>query len=236
MLHLTRRQFLRTTAAGAAALVLTPRIVLAQAKGPYTLPPLPYAYDALKKAIDEETMKIHHGRHHQAYVDNLNKAIEKAPDWKGKPIEEVLRNIDKIPKEIRQAVINNGGGHANHTLFWEVMGPQGGGQPKGKLADAIQSTFGSFEKFQDELSQSAMNRFGSGWAWLVVDGGKLRVYSTANQDSPLMQGHTPILGIDVWEHAYYLRYQNRRGDYVKAWWTVVNWDNVSQRFDKAMKG
>ena len=236
MLHLTRRQFLRTTAAGAAALVLTPRIVLAQAKGPYTLPPLPYAYDALKKAIDEETMKIHHGRHHQAYVDNLNKAIEKAPDWKGRPIEEVLRNIDKIPKEIRQAVINNGGGHANHTLFWEVMGPQGGGQPKGKLADAIQSTFGSFEKFQDELSQSAMNRFGSGWAWLVVDGGKLRVYSTANQDSPLMQGHTPILGIDVWEHAYYLRYQNRRGDYVKAWWTVVNWDNVSQRFDKAMKG
>jgi Fe-Mn family superoxide dismutase len=235
MLHLTRRRFLYTAGAGAAALFVTPRLVLAQAGGPYTLPKLPYAYDALEKAIDAKTMEIHYSKHHQAYVDNLNKAIEGAPEMKGKPIEEVLRNIDKVPEKVRQAVINNGGGHANHTLFWEIMGPTGG-EPKGKLADAIKSTFSSFDKFRDELSQAAATRFGSGWAWLVVDKGKLQVYSTANQDSPLMKGHTPILGLDVWEHAYYLRYQNRRPDYVKAWWMVVNWDNVGMRFEKAMKG
>ena len=236
MFHLTRRQFLQTAGASAAALLVTPSLVRAQAGGPYTLPKLPYPYDALKKAIDEETMKIHHDRHHQAYVDNLNQAIEGAPEMKGKPIEEVLRHIDKVPEKVRQAVINNGGGHANHTLFWEVMGPQGGGEPKGKLADAIKSTFGDFGKFVAEMSQAAITRFGSGWAWLVVDKGKLQVYSTANQDSPLMKGHTPILGLDVWEHAYYLRYKNLRGDYVKAWWTVVNWDNVSKRFEQALKG
>lgn len=235
MLQFTRRQFLLTASAGAATLLGTPRLVLAQDKGPYTLPKLPYGYDALEKAIDAKTMEIHYTKHHQAYVDNLNKAIEQAPEWKGKPIDEVLRNIEKVPEKVRQAVINNGGGHANHTLFWEVMSPSGG-EPKGKLADAIKSTFGGLDKLQAEMSTAAMTRFGSGWSWLVVSKGKLQVYSSANQDSPLMKGDTPILGLDVWEHAYYLRYQNRRADYVKAWWMVVNWDNVGMRFEKALKG
>jgi Fe-Mn family superoxide dismutase len=228
---LTRRELLRAAGAGAAALALSPLTALAQ--GGYTLPKLPYAFDALEPHIDAKTMEIHHDRHHQAYVDNLNKALAGNPDLMKMPIDELMRNIDKVPEKIRQAVINNGGGHANHTLFWEVMGPKKGGKPTADLAKAIDATFGSFDKFQEQLSQAALTRFGSGWGWLVVDKGKLAVISSANQDSPLMKGQTPILGLDVWEHAYYLKYQNRRADYIKAWWNVVNWDNVAERYKKA---
>jgi len=196
---------------------------------PFELPKLPYALEANEPSIDKQTMEIHHGKHHNAYVTNLNKALESAPDLANKPIEEILKNIKSVPDAIRQAVINNGGGHHNHTLFWNTLGGKGG-EPAGKLGDAIKSTFGGFAPFQEKMIDAGTKRFGSGWSWLVVAGGKLEVYSTANQDSPLMEGKTPLFGIDVWEHAYYLKYQNRRPDYLKAIWNVVNWDAVAKNF------
>ena len=201
---------------------------------PYTLPPLPYPPDALEAAIDKLTMEIHHGKHHKAYVDNLNATLQGHDALAAKPIEQLLREIHHVPEAIRQKVINNGGGHANHTMFWEIMGPKGGGEPTGPLAEAIKSTFTDFANFKARIKEAGVGRFGSGWSWLVVSGGKLAIESTANQDSPLMQGKTPILGVDVWEHAYYLRYQNRRPDYVDAWWKVVNWNAVGQKFGQAM--
>jgi Fe-Mn family superoxide dismutase len=202
----------------------------------YTLPPLPYPADALEPWIDKMTMEIHHGRHHKGYVDNLNKALEGQPQLQNKPIEQLLREIQQVPESIRQAVINNGGGHANHSLFWVIMGPKGGGKPSGPLADDLQATFGSFENFQQQLKQAGLNRFGSGWAWLVLDQGRLKILSTPNQDSPYMQNQIPILGIDVWEHAYYLKYQNRRADYIDAWWNTVNWAAVAERYAQAKAG
>ncbi|MEO1007203.1 MAG: superoxide dismutase [Planctomycetota bacterium] len=200
---------------------------------PYTLPDLPYAFNALEPHVDARTMEIHHGKHHQGYVTKVNDALEGHP-FADRPIEEVLRSINEVPEGKRQAVINNGGGHANHSLFWQIMGPSGGGEPGGGLAEAMSSELGGFQKFKDDFATAAATRFGSGWAWLVVDGGgKLHVTSTANQDSPLMDGHTPILGLDVWEHAYYLNYQNRRPDYVSAWWNVVNWDRVGELYQAA---
>jgi superoxide dismutase, Fe-Mn family len=198
----------------------------------FSLPDLPYPFDALEPHIDAKTMEIHHDKHHQAYVDNANKALE-GTDWADKSVEEVLQNIDQLPEDKRGPVRNNAGGHANHTLFWEIMGPGGGGEPSGVLADAIGSVFGGFEDFKETLSQNGVTRFGSGWSWLVWNGAELEAYSTANQDSPIMQGHTPVLGIDVWEHAYYLNYQNRRPDYLAAWWNVVNWEAVAARYDAA---
>lgn len=199
---------------------------------PYTLPSLSYPYTALEPNIDARTMEIHHTKHHQTYINNVNAALE-GTEFADKPIEEVLKNIDDVPADKKQAVINNGGGHANHSLFWTVMSPNGGGSPSGELASAIDAAFGSFDAFKKEFADAAAKRFGSGWAWLVVDGGKLKVTSTANQDSPLMNGQTPILGLDVWEHAYYLNYQNRRPDYVTAFWNVVDWDHVAKRFQEA---
>jgi len=199
----------------------------------YELPALPYAANALEPHIDEQTMNIHHGRHHQAYINNVNAALEGHDDLSSKSIEDLISNLDAVPENIRTAVRNNGGGHANHSLFWQVMSPNGGGAPTGELADAINSTFGSFDAFKEEFAKAAATRFGSGWAWLIVDGGKVAVTSTPNQDSPLMEGKTPILGLDVWEHAYYLNYQNKRPDYISAFWNVVNWDEVSKRFAAA---
>ncbi|MFU8859846.1 MAG: superoxide dismutase [Cyclonatronaceae bacterium] len=199
----------------------------------YTLPDLPYAHNALEPHIDSKTMEIHHGKHHKGYVDKVNAALE-GHELAKKPIEEVLKNIGAVPADKKQAVINNGGGHANHSLFWTILSPDGGGSPAGSLGSAIDSTFGSFEKFRDEFSNAAATRFGSGWAWLCVDGsGNLKVMSTPNQDSPLMQGLTPILGLDVWEHAYYLNYQNRRPDYISAFWNVVNWKKVNELYEAA---
>lgn len=201
----------------------------------FTLPPLPYPYNALEPYIDAQTMEIHHTKHHQAYINNVNKALEGYPELQQKSIEDLLRGINTIPEAIRTTVRNNGGGHANHSLFWTIMKPQGGGMPSGELAEAINATFGSFEAFKEKFSAEAAGRFGSGWAWLVVDeNGKLQVYSTPNQDSPYMQGHTPILGLDVWEHAYYLKYQNRRPEYIQNWWNVVNWDQVAQYYKEAL--
>jgi Fe-Mn family superoxide dismutase len=196
----------------------------------FSVPDLPYAFDALEPHIDARTMEIHHDKHHQAYVDNANKALE-GTDWADSSVEEVLQNLDSLPEDKRGPVRNNAGGHANHTLFWEIMGPNGGGEPSGPLADAIASAFGSFEDFKKTAIQNGVTRFGSGWSWLVWNGTELEAYSTANQDSPLMEGRAPILGIDVWEHAYYLNYQNRRPDYLEAWWNVVNWDAVAARYD-----
>ena len=203
----------------------------------FSLPPLPYPPDALEPSIDKMTMEIHHGRHHKTYVDNLNKALESAPDLQNKSIEDLLRDFKSVPANVQTAVRNNGGGHANHTMFWEIMGPGGGGGgPGGDLAQAINSTFTDVNTLKAKIKEAALGRFGSGWAWLVVGGdGKLQVLSTANQDSPYMDGQTPVLGIDVWEHAYYLKYQNKRPDYVDAWWNVVNWNAVGQRFAKAKK-
>jgi Fe-Mn family superoxide dismutase len=195
----------------------------------YTLPPLPYAYDALEPHIDARTMEIHHTKHHQAYINNVNKALEAHAALAAKPVEKLLREISEVPDSTRQAVINNGGGHANHTLFWQLMGPGKGGDPTGPIADAIKSAFGGFAQFREQFTAAATTRFGSGWAWLVVDQDRsLKVISTPNQDSPLMNGQTPVLGLDVWEHAYYLKYQNRRPDYISAWWNVVNWDKVNE--------
>ena len=199
----------------------------------YSLPELPYAHNALEPHIDARTMEIHHGKHHQGYVNKVNAALA-GTEWEDKPIEDVLRNIDSVDAERRGAVTNNGGGHANHSLFWSILSPNGGGQPTGDLADAINSTFGSFDEFKSAFSTAAATRFGSGWGWLVVNGnGALEVTSSANQDSPLMSGATPILGLDVWEHAYYLNYQNRRPDYVAAFWNVVNWDAVAANYAAA---
>ena len=198
---------------------------------PFKLPDLPYAADALEPHIDARTMEIHHDKHHAAYTNKLNEALEKHADLQSKSIEELLRGIDQVPEAIRTTVRNNGGGYANHALFWEIMGPNGGGEPGGALGDAIKQKFGSFQDFRAKVSNAGATQFGSGWAWLVTDGaGKLDVYSTPNQDSPYMKGHTPILGVDVWEHAYYLKYQNRRPDYLDAWWNTVNWDAVAKRY------
>ncbi|MDQ3117264.1 MAG: superoxide dismutase [Verrucomicrobiota bacterium] len=205
----------------------------------YELPKLPYSNDALEPHIDAKTMEIHHDKHHQAYITNVNKAIEGKPDLEGKSIEDLIGNLSAVPEDIRTAVRNNGGGHANHTFFWQIMGPNGGGEPTGKLADDIKATFGSLDAFKEKLADAGVKRFGSGWAWLIKNkSGKLEIVSTANQDNPLMgqavagcEG-TPVLGVDVWEHAYYLNYQNRRPDYLKAWWNTVNWAEVSKRYEK----
>src|SRR5688500_5180294 len=196
----------------------------------HEVPPLPYDYAALEPHIDEQTMRIHHDKHHAAYVNNLNTALEKHPQLQQKSVEELLKTINSVPEDIRTAVRNNGGGDVNHTMFWEIMGPGKGGAPSGALGDAIQSTFGSFDEFKKQLTDAGVKRCRSGSAWLIDAGGKLGIESTTNQDSPLMEGKTPILGVDVWEHAYYLKYQNRRPDYLAAWWNVVNWDAVGKRF------
>jgi superoxide dismutase, Fe-Mn family len=195
----------------------------------FTLPPLPYANDALEPHIDAKTMEIHHTKHHQAYVNNLNAAIEKAPELAKKSLDDLMRGINSVPEAVRTAVRNNGGGHWNHSLFWQLMGPGKGGEPTGKLADAIKGAFGDFAKFKEQFAAAGVGRFGSGWAWLITDGGKLSITSTPNQDNPLMDGKQAILGLDVWEHAYYLKYQNRRPDYISAWWNVVDWEAVAGR-------
>jgi Fe-Mn family superoxide dismutase len=196
----------------------------------HELPPLPYDYAALEPHIDEQTMRIHHDKHHGAYVTNLNAALEKHPQLQQKSIEDLLRGINSVPEDIRTAVRNNGGGHANHTMFWEIMGPGKGGAATGAIADAIKSSFGSFDAFKEQVNKAGAARFGSGWAWVIDAGGKLAIESTPNQDSPLMEGKKIVMGVDVWEHAYYLKYQNRRPDYLNAWWNVVNWDAVNKRF------
>ena len=199
----------------------------------YELPDLPYAHDALEPHIDARTMEIHHGKHHQAYINNVNGALEGNEELAGKSVEDLVSDLDSVPEDIRGAVRNNGGGHANHSLFWSVMGPGKGGEPTGELGAAIDATFGGFDAFKEAFAAAGATRFGSGWAWLVVDGDSLAVTSTANQDSPLMEGKTPLLGLDVWEHAYYLNYQNRRPDYIGAFWNVVDWDAVAARFSAA---
>jgi len=198
----------------------------------HELPALPYAHDALEPFIDTMTMQIHHGKHHAAYVTNLNAALEQYPDFQKHGIDDLIRNIANVPEAIRTAVRNNGGGHANHAMFWQIMAPKAGGDPSGPLADAIKASFGSFEAFKAEFKKAALGRFGSGWAWLVNSNGKLAIESTPNQDSPAMEGRQAVMGIDVWEHAYYLKYQNRRADYVDAWWSVVNWSEIAKRFSR----
>jgi Fe-Mn family superoxide dismutase len=198
---------------------------------PHELPRLPYEYDALEPHIDARTMEIHHTKHHQGYVNNLNAALEKHPELEKKSVEDLLKDLNSIPEDIRTAVRNNGGGHANHSMFWPIMSADGGGEPEGELAGAINSSFGSFSDFKDQFSKAAAGRFGSGWAWLCVDrGGKLTITSTPNQDNPVSDGLSPVLGLDVWEHAYYLKYQNRRPDYISAWWNVVNWKQVEKNY------
>jgi superoxide dismutase, Fe-Mn family len=204
---------------------------------PFKLPELGYAYNALEPHIDAQTMEIHHTKHHAAYVNNLNTALEKHAAFHKKEVGELLSSLSDLPQEIQTAVRNNGGGHLNHTLFWQWIKLGGSREPKGKLLEALTATFGGVDKFKEQLTQAAMTRFGSGWAWLVVErAGKLKVYSTANQDAPVIDGNRPVLGVDVWEHAYYLKYQNRRADYLKAWWNVVNWDAAAQSYDQATKG
>ena len=200
----------------------------------FTVPPLPYAFDALEPHIDKQTMEIHHGKHHAAYVTNLNKALESTPALKDKPIEALLAdNCSILPEEIRTAVRNNGGGHINHSMFWQIMAPNAGGAPIGNVAQAINATFGSFDQFKEKLNAAGMGRFGSGWAWLVKNSKGVQIISTANQDSPIMEGNFPVFGIDVWEHAYYLKYQNRRPEYLGAWWSVANWPEIEKRFNSA---
>jgi Fe-Mn family superoxide dismutase len=201
---------------------------------PHELPPLPYDYDALEPHIDQQTMRIHHDKHHQGYVSKLNAALEKHPKFDDLSVEELLRKLNEVPEDIRTAVRNNGGGHANHTLFWSIMSPDGGGEPSGDLAKAIKNSFSDFNSFKEKLTDTASGQFGSGWGWLSLDQkGKLIIESTPNQDNPLSQGRTPILGVDVWEHAYYLKYQNKRGDYLQAWWNTVDWDAVAKRYAEA---
>jgi len=202
---------------------------------PYTVPPLPYAFDALEPYIDAKTMEIHHDKHHGAYVSNLNKALEGQAELAKLSVEALISKIDSVPENIRTAVRNNGGGHANHSLFWKIMKKGGGGEPKGEIADAIKATFGSFNEFKAKFNEAATKRFGSGWAWLQIKDGKLGIESTPNQDNPLMSGAKPVMGIDVWEHAYYLKYQNRRPEYIEAWWNVVNWEQINQNFSHAKK-
>jgi Fe-Mn family superoxide dismutase len=198
----------------------------------YTLPDLPYDYSALEPHIDAQTMEIHHTKHHQKYIDTANEALS-GTEWADKPAEEVLRSLGSLPNDIKTKVRNNAGGHANHSLFWTVMGPDGGGEPSGAVADAISEAFGSFKQFQEKFTETGVGQFGSGWAWLVLDGGSLDVIGLPNQDSPVIEGKIPILGVDVWEHAYYLKYQNKRPDYIEAWWNTVNWDEVNRRFEAA---
>jgi Fe-Mn family superoxide dismutase len=195
----------------------------------HQLPSLPYDVAALEPHIDAQTMQIHHGKHHAAYVNNLNAALEKHPELQGKSVEDLIKNLSGVPEDIRGAVRNNGGGHVNHTMFWQIMGPGKGGAPTGAVADVIQNQFGGFDSFKEQVNKAGVGRFGSGWAWLVSAGGKFSVESTANQDNPMMDGKHPVFGIDVWEHAYYLKYQNRRPDYLAAWWNVINWDEVNKR-------
>jgi Fe-Mn family superoxide dismutase len=196
----------------------------------FTLPPLPYDFAALEPHIDAKTMEIHHGKHHQTYVNNLNAAIEKAPELASKSLDDLMRNVNSLPEAVRTPVRNNGGGHWNHSLFWQIMAPKSGGEPGGALGAAIKSAFGDFAKFREQFSAAGVGRFGSGWAWLINSGGKLSITSTPNQDNPLMEGQKAIMGLDVWEHAYYLKYQNRRPDYINAWWNVVNWKEVEKRY------
>lgn len=227
-----RRQFISTTfgLAAAAATGMTGKLMAAD----YTLPALPYDFKALEPHIDARTMEIHHDRHHATYIKNLNDALKAHPTLQGKPVEELLKNLKDLPSAVQTAVRNNGGGHYNHSLFWTIMGPDAGGKPTGKLAEAISSTFNGFDAFKAQLSDAAVKRFGSGWGWLSVGkDGKLAISSSPNQDSPIMEGSTPILGVDVWEHAYYLKYQNKRVDYVAAWWNTVNWAEVTKRYEAA---
>jgi len=236
--EMSRREMIKTLGVGVAAIVAGPLLASSAAEPPapatgFSLPPLPYAYDALEPYIDARTMEIHYTKHHQAYVTNLNKALEAYPDLRSKPVEELVAGLNHLPEAVRTAVRNNGGGHANHGLFWKTLAPKGG-EPAGALADAITSEFGSFAKFRDQFTEAALHRFGSGWAWLCKSHeGKLSIVSTGNQDSPLTDGLTPLVGLDVWEHAYYLKYQNRRPDYVAAWWNVTNWKFVTERFASA---
>jgi Fe-Mn family superoxide dismutase len=236
---MTRRQAIKTTALAGAAIATLPS-ALAQtnspapaANEPFTLPPLPYAYDALEPHIDAKTMHIHHDKHHAAYVANLNKAVSGITDLGILEITHLLTHLDNLPENIRAAVRNNGGGHYNHSLFWQMMKPKGGGEPSGELAKAIEAAFGNFSAFKENFSKAALGQFGSGWAWLVSDGKTLKIEPTPNQDTPLSAGKTPLLGLDVWEHAYYLKYQNKRADYIAAWWNIVNWDFVAERYAKA---
>lgn len=225
-----RREFLLTTI-GSISLFL-PGMDKVSAEGQlFTLPPLPYGYDALEPHIDERTMRFHHDKHHNAYVQNLNKALASYPEFQGKSVEYLIQNLDRIPESIRQTVRNNGGGHLNHTMFWEIMGPNGGGEPKGPIGEAIRGSFGGFTQFKEGFTQAGLRLFGSGWVWLIRSGNKLEITTTANQDSPLMQNQFPILGNDLWEHAYYLNYQNRRADYLKSWWNVLNWTEINRRFE-----
>jgi superoxide dismutase, Fe-Mn family len=227
----SRRRFLRAGLALGGAAVVGHGSPLLAAAAAFTLPPLPYAYDALVPVIDEKTMMIHHTKHHQAYIDKLNAAVASEPSLAGKTVEQLLANLPAIPEAVRTAVRNHGGGHANHTLFWTLMrAPREGNAPAGKLAEALAAKFGSVEKFQEQFAAAAAGQFGSGWAWLATGPDGLEILATPNQDSPISQGKTPLLGLDVWEHAYYLSYQNRRPDYIKAWWQVVNWDEVAKRF------
>ncbi len=202
----------------------------------FTLPPLPYPADALEPYIDRQTMEIHHDKHHGTYVNNLNAALDKHPELQSTSLEDLLRDINRIPEDIRTAVRNNGGGHANHSLFWQIMGPKAGGEPTGDILDAIRSSFGTFSRFKDDFTKAALGRFGSGWAWVIRQGDRLTIETTANQDSPLMEGKTPLFGLDVWEHAYYLKYQNRRPDYISAWWNVVNWAEIGRRLSRELTG
>jgi Fe-Mn family superoxide dismutase len=202
----------------------------------HALPSLPYSADALEPYIDKQTMEIHHGKHHAAYVSNLNAALEKHPELLSKSVEDLLRGINGVPQEIRTAVRNHGGGHANHSMFWQIMAPKAGGPPAGTIADALTSSFGGFDAFKDQFTKAAVGLFGSGWAWVIEQGGRLVIETTANQDSPLMEGKTPVFGLDVWEHAYYLKYQNRRADYVNAWWNVVNWVEINKRLARQEVG
>jgi Fe-Mn family superoxide dismutase len=233
---MTRRQALKTTALASAAIATLPGAIAqtnsAAPGGPFTLPPLPYAYDALEPHIDAQTMHIHHDKHHAAYVANLNKAVAEFPEVGKKPVEDLLKDLNSVPEKIRTAVRNNGGGHYNHSLFWQMMKKDGGGEPTGDLAKAIDASFGNFSAFKENFSKAALGQFGSGWAWLVLDGDALKIEDTANQDTPLSAGKPPLLGLDVWEHAYYLKHQNKRADYIAAWWNVVNWDFVSERYAK----
>ena len=232
---ITRRTLLSTVGGAALASVVTPRLNAANAQaqtppaGPYSLPPLPYPPAALEPHIDAQTMTIHHGRHHQTYITNLNTALAKEPSVAGKSLTDLLRNLSSVPETIRTAVQNNGGGHFNHMQFWTLMGPKGGGEPTGDIAAAITANFGTADAFKQQFTQAASSRFGSGWAWLSEDKGKLVIHSTANQDTPLAEGRRPIFGLDVWEHAYYLKYQNRRAEYIAAFWNVINWDEVNKR-------
>ncbi len=243
---MTRRQAIKTTALASAALATLPGAVAQEpmpfktgqplittaATGPFTLPPLPYADDAMEPFIDARTMEIHHDKHHAAYVANLNKAVTGHPDLSDKSIEDLMKDLNAVPETIRTAVRNNGGGHYNHSLFWQMMKKNGGGAPTSELAKAIDTSFGSFSTFKDSFAKAGLGQFGSGWAWLVLDGKQLKIEPTPNQDTPLSTGKTPLLGLDVWEHAYYLKYQNKRADYITAWWNVVNWDFVSERYAK----